>query len=464
MHMPGSTTLARYDLGSFTVGRQVRLWIEAVAPSSSVGDQLIQVLIDPDGDGGAAPLMGVDSARVMAVDLDFNKIWSDQFPGIEANQAPDGTGYEGPDPANQTYVMRKPYILLGTRQDDRLYVKSQVSLTPDVPSVRNRLFVRLKSETGLILDEVSAPDGLQAGGTVDGNTFSLHTDSSWVVTGTNGNVRNDVRLVWGIDFDETGGMDDVETLGRASSYLRAVNQEVYDDAWDELRQYVIRGAWSGYDHSPNFLWAYLNDLGLSGAINYPTGGQLSPNEYKLVHNVGALFPASGPAMINKAVFTTTSGSSLASDLTTSFAFKQLYDSTLLANAQSIKDWFTANASATTHTFTEGFASTLDEVKFVAANGDADLNYALGDAVTAGVRIAPTVTKIVDSGDNVEYRTTSVAVTGTLTDLYDFDLDAPTPADFAAAVQAAYNGVNRLGGHVFKIEVVLGSTVNHVFGI
>jgi hypothetical protein len=47
--------------------------------------------------------------------------------------------------------------------------------------------------------------------------------------------------------------------------------------------------------------------------------------------------------------------------------------------------------------------------------------------------------------------------GTLTDLYDFDLDAEFPSPDAAMVQAGYNGIGRLGGHVFKIEVAFSGT-------
>jgi len=43
------------------------------------------------------------------------------------------------------------------------------------------------------------------------------------------------------------------------------------------------------------------------------------------------------------------------------------------------------------------------------------------------------------------------------DFYDFDLAAPSPAIYAAAVQAGYNGLGRTAGHGYKVEIDLAGT-------
>lgn len=104
---------------------------------------------------------------------------------------------------------------------------------------------------------------------------------------------------------------------------------------------------------------------------------------------------------------------------------------------------------------------MAEIKFLAANGDPDLNYALGDAESAGVRVFPTVRRSAATDGSISYATESVSLQGNVTDLYDFDIDTAWPADAAAAVQTGFNGGDRKGGNVFKIEVQLQSSVTHV---
>jgi hypothetical protein len=63
-----------------------------------------------------------------------------------------------------------------------------------------------------------------------------------------------------------------------------------------------------------------------------------------------------------------------------------------------------------------------------------------------------------------YESTFVTLGGKVTDLYDFDLDAPSPAIYGAVVQAGYNSLARTAGHVFRVEIDLTGTlaVEHNF--
>src|SRR5688572_8287566 len=130
-------------LGITSSNRIVTLWVEAIAPSANKGDQRIEFKIDVDGDANGSNFGRVDSASVTPVEVRVTKTWSDRKVGVVANYLPGGTGYEGPDPANADFITMMPYILTGTRADNRLYIKSEFTITPDVPEVRGKILFRL---------------------------------------------------------------------------------------------------------------------------------------------------------------------------------------------------------------------------------------------------------------------------------------------------------------------------------
>lgn len=79
-----------------------------------------------------------------------------------------------------------------------------------------------------------------------------------------------------------------------------------------------------------------------------------------------------------------------------------------------------------------------------ADGDADLNFAIGDGVT---RTQPRTLS-----------SAAVDISGVLTDLYDFDYDAPAPFNSdPAGVQTGFNGTTRRGGRVYKVEAHFAGT-------
>jgi hypothetical protein len=120
-----------------------------------------------------------------------------------------------------------------------------------------------------------------------------------------------------------------------------------------------------YDYNPlahrpytdNFMYAFQTGQGLSGAEqNVPLGATLVAGDFKLDHNVGALFNASGTANVNFSAFvpssvaTVANPSHLVDDVAKSQTIAKLIDSTIQSHAQEIRTWFAGHPSSPSGTF------------------------------------------------------------------------------------------------------------------
>lgn len=441
--------------------RKATFWVEAIAAGAMQADQRIVVQVDADGDG-PGQFGSFDGVRVTAFDVDIESTWSDQIQGVAVNSVPGATGYNGTNHTDGSLVSMKDYLFMGTRTDNRLYVKSQFRLTPDLPSIRSILLFRLYTtrEQGWVMDDSAASSDGAVGGTIQGNVASM---SSLLGQSHFPNQHWPIHVAWGLDDDRNGllaGPNDgtkreVREIGR--DRIEAVDRRMFNFANAELDSLRLAGVGSilyNRPHSRNFLYAFQNDLGLDGAINFVNGTTVQAGEYKLTHNVGALFNAQGSAPINKAVFTPTSGtSSLLRDVAVSPTMLDFIDATLTRHKQTVVDWFAApaNATADEHRFT--FASARPEVSFQ-PDPNQDLFTALGDTVTSGMTISVTVRRQIIDGLQV-VSSSAASLGGVMTDLYDFDFDTAHPAPLAAVMQSGFNGgTDRdvAGGRVYKNEI------------
>ena len=117
--------------------------------------------------------------------------------------------------------------------------------------------------------------------------------------GASNSIPN-VRVAWGFDPNGDGYLSTGERLGTSPYRIKPVDQLHINKA--QAAADAGRLLYPSKIYTNNFLYAFQNNQGLRGAYNYPGGATLSVNEFKLDHNLGATFNASGVATIDRAEF------------------------------------------------------------------------------------------------------------------------------------------------------------------
>jgi hypothetical protein len=187
--------------------------------------------------------------------------------------------------------------------------------------------------------------------------------------------------------------------------------------------------------------AFINAGTPVGATAVPI--TISRDEPGLTHAVGALFqPPGNPGPSIKAVFA--AGSEMSQAVLDSNKLYYWLAGKFQAKREEVDQRF-RNSENIVETFNWHFDGGDFDFE---RSADADLGLALGKTKIGSVDVEVEVHRFL-------YTVESVKVTGTVSDLYDFDYDgAPQWPDWvrdAARVQAGYNTVGT-GGRVYRSEV------------
>lgn len=369
---------------------------------------------------------------VKRVTFKFDKTYSDQIAGSDHNYLPEYTGSV------------KDYILMGTRSDGNIYTKSDLTIEGDVADFKQD--VRFAYHN-LGTENYSPPFPTA--------TSSWSNDQVFINDGPPANqigLAKEIEIVAGFDNDNDGQLQEHEIAATNPHKIRYVDEGSYSEALQDLA-IIYNTTWAPFPHAPNFLYAFANNLGLSGATNSPSTVQSS--DPRLSHHVGANFAVSGN--VNKAVFSPSGPSLLPGKIVASPEVDALLNTTIDHN----RDELIASAPPPGYDLLAGPFNVVnaDDTPATAINfaGSTDLHYALGNAglqdMTAVFRIH---TRLRDDGTK-ELIVENATVTGKLVDLYDFQYASEDAlAGPAAAAQAGYPTLGN-GGHIYEIEVNLDNT-------
>jgi hypothetical protein len=399
------------------------LYVEAVRGSAALAADRIKVEVDPTGTGH---WVAADSLRVTAFDLDFTKTYSDQVAGSTNNYLPGGSGGN----AN--------YILMGTRADDRAYARAQLDFSGPAEALSNFIFALVPRD---LADWTYAP------------SFDIAGDLLHVSNVVDGAGAEPMKVVYGLDKNRDGNLSKDEVWAWSPHLLRVVNQLSYNTALENLSGISFAGSLPT-PYSSNWLYAFANHLGLLGAVNsFDTLTLNSPGD-TLDHHVGAGEP-SEVWSVRKAVFHWTSASTtLPYDVASSQAMAVLIANLLDQHKQEVWDAFTTPGDQ------DSYGPWPLEESSINFAGLTDLHFALGKAVLRDVEISFTVGLLgpPHSAYDRWVGVTSMVVSGTVTDLQDFNYDGDEFfAQQAAIVQAGYPSLGS-GGHILKLEVNMNNSI------
>lgn len=263
-----------------------------------------------------------------------------------------------------------------------------------------------------------------------------------------------MRFCWGTDSNRDGILGISEIVAWDPHPFKVVSQSDYDAAVASLENTRWWEARLQLDVAANLLHAFLVDQGAAGATN--VSDTVLTTEPSFAHHVGARFGGitgqSGP--INRAVFGSTS--TIAQKMLNSAAMMKLMTEEIDTLAPTILADFRSPAMmAKPYTVARsrqsiGFNILEDTDLKLAVGGGGLENYS---AVFNVIRDSVLGIKVVD-----------VAVTGTLTDLYDFDMEQSIPIPkfskdlFQGAMIQAGFGTLGAAGHLFKTETTVNGTL------
>jgi hypothetical protein len=392
-------------------------------------------------------------AQVIAnlLPVDVTKLWSDQLTGVtDANYLPNKTGQAD-----------RAYLLMGACQSNNFDLKGHLKAKVNVgdsPELRNKILWRLAGKSG----STYVPEN----GT---STYNANGDEVTIVLD---NPRTDddnsYYLVAGYDQDGNGQLSSAEaSVVPKYKWKRKVNGQLRTDdhdyevkiisrsRYDQARQTLnsLAGTWNtvGLSQASRLMSAYLNEQTPTGATAVPV--MIGRDEPGLTHSVGVLFAAPGnPGQSITATFAP--ASQMTADVLDSTTFNNWLSDQFEQKRQEVASRF-QNSEEIIETFVWNFKGDLS---FSVAS-DPDLFFALG-RTKVDVTVEVEVHRFL-------YTVESTRVTGSVTDLYDFDYDDRSGyagyGDFvrdAARVQAGYNTIGT-GGRVYKSDVQISNSPHSI---
>lgn len=279
---------------------------------------------------------------------------------------------------------------------------------------------------------------------------------------------NSYYLVAGYDQDGNGQLSSAEaSVVPKYKWKRKVNGQLRTDGhdyevkiisrsrYDQARQTLnsLAGTWNtvGLSQASRLMTAYLNEQPPTGATAVPV--MIGRDEPGLTHSVGVLFAAPGnPGQSITATFAP--ASQMTADVLDSTTFNNWLSNQFENKRDEVASRF-QNSEEIIERFTWTFAGDLS---FSVAS-EPDLFFALG-RTKVNVTVEVEVHRFL-------YTVESTRVTGSVTDLYDFDYDDRSGyagyGDFvrdAARVQAGYNTIGT-GGRVYKSDVQMSDSPHSI---
>lgn len=293
-----------------------------------------------------------------------------------------------------------------------------------------------------------------------GNTVPIGSMTSWTpstgvaltqasVPATPGSGKHYFVVAW-INPPGTSGYDPSypqdSTFGIWDLYLVSNDQYTSQIAY-LLEQMAGGGIFDGLYWASTFLGAFLGAYSVPGANSSPTG-IINNNDPHLHENTGVVWYATGSAAAADILENHfDSINDLANKVRTSIGFIKTVRATLnKISSQTTVTGYTWLPGETSHIFTFNGPDTM----YFEKDTDEDLHYAFG-GVGLSYALAVTVQKTGLSVSNVD-------ITGTLSDLYDFNVFTSVLSNAGAEVQACYSpGGGQPDGLIFRTVVALNAT-------
>ncbi len=391
-------------------------------------------------DSEVAECSGVIETFIANADwIVIKKIYSDQFEDTVFNYLPNGAGLSGSHPQ----IKR---IIMGAREDSKAYAKAEIEIPFNVSSIINKIVVRLAiKENGAFT--------IVGEGTIDGNIASMST-----VLEDLDAVPDDYIVVAWIDNNENLTFDDGESYINSDGHFTIVSQGQYVEHHGYLvnrtnladlftRVFPLLNVPRAIAYARAFL---LNEPIDIGGEYYPSFISFNAIESELQsslnYKVGVDFSDPNVGIIKNFFFG--ANSELANDIRSSDEFKNIIINILDDKRNKVLAEYQSN-----------FLFEFEMPKSIEYAGaregeeigeiDNDLHFVFNTAsLNASLQISVTCT-------NSKVMLDSLEISGSLTDLYDFDY-APNPLSDGhrmALIQAGY-GTLGVAGRVFRTEVKL----------
>lgn len=375
--------------------------------------------------------------------ITFERIWSDQFGGVEINFLPGGSGRV------------TNYVYMGARANDMAQGAARLSFSPSDPALRTNLYVRFcllpPVYGGNPPVEIPAPNGGVPLG--DGSLFSNVALVGYDSSQPPMNMNSEAGAAICVGFDTNGNynLDPEEITQISPQHFLIVNNNQYETARIECST----GAWLA--HWPSifsFHWAsefmsfFLGGSPPVGTTD--TNVTIQANDPRLSHRVGALFNASGLAPGKELL--AGSGSEIVEDILEETRLRQnIIWPTLVAlrSMNTVREYFSQppGNQEPLHTF-DPFPLTENGFIF----SDADLFLSFG-----GVTITGNVTVTVRRSDMVM---TECRIQGQITDMYDWNMEEWGMDRIPGTVQAGYNTLGD-SGRIFLSRIILDNIVEGI---
>jgi len=343
----------------------------------------------------------------------IKKTWSDQLPGRQCNSV------------NKDGGAWRAFLLVGTRSDDKLYVKAEVELTPDMPEFRSQVIVALGSMK-------NGRSTVAAYGTLEGNIASIRVDAV--------DTTLDYRVMAGCDLNGNGRLDPLEVTTVSRRWIKAVDRFDYRSGVE----FLCDGGLIAIPALPiaaKLLRAFANGSTPWWATVDSTS--VAYNDPDLEHTVGLDFDVNCVAQTDEYVFSPTSY--VASKVADSYTMANVLRARMNQDYQALKNAFQQNPDMTT---TQLVWSISDTIRYETYEYlDLDLYWAFGKAHLDLTNVVVTV--------NRNTYGFLARIQGTQTDLYDWDYGLDP---LCAKVQAGYPTLGE-GGKVRRNRVLLDNLVS-----
>lgn len=383
--------------------------------------------------------------------IEITKLWSNQLSGVtDANYLPNKTGQAD-----------RAYLLMGACQSNNFDLKGHLKAKVNVggsPELRDKILWRLAGKNG----STYVPENGSSTYNANGDEVTIVLDNPRT------DDENSYYLVAGYDQDGNGQLSSAEaSVVPKYKWKRKVNGQLRTDdhdyevkiisrtRYDQARQTLnsLAGTWNtvGLSQASRLMSAYLNEQTPTGATAVPV--MIGRDEPGLTHSVGVLFAAPGnPGPSITATFGP--ASQMTADVLDSTTFNNWLSDQFEQKRQDVASRF-QNSEEIIETFVWNFKGDLS---FSVASVP-DLFFALG-RTKVDVTVEVEVHRFL-------YTVESTSVTGSVTDLYDFDYDDRSGyagyGDFvrdAARVQAGYNTIGT-GGRVYKSDVQMSNSPHSI---
>ncbi|MEP6670778.1 MAG: hypothetical protein ABJF10_16590 [Chthoniobacter sp.] len=391
---------------------------------------------------GSAP----EAHGFLLLPVEITKLWSDQLSGVtDANYLP-----------NQTGGQERQYLLMGACQSSNFDLKGHLKAKVDVggsSELRNKILWRLATKIG---NRYLPEDG--------SSTYDANGEIVTVVLDTVfPDDENSYNLVAGYDQDGNGQLSSAEATIRPSYKWNHhdSNGQPKTDAHEYEVKIVSRDTYNanntgtfGLSNLSDYIWApgglteasrCMNAFLTAGTPVGATGPAttVTRSDFRLTHAVGLIFPPPGnPGPTINATFSRTS--QMADDAANAHAIYVLLADRISAKKDEVHQRF-GDPGNVVETFDWHFEG--GSVNFANAS-DPDLFLALGDTIISPFDVT---VKVHRDGYTIE----SVTITGTITDLYDFDYDGPPKwPEFVRKAARVQSGYNTLGnaGRIYTVEI------------